>query len=154
MKIEIKALAFGFLGAALFHFVQISVFPQATAAGAGPISATGFNLVDSQGKLRAQLAFAKEGPPGFWIMDRKGTARIAMGLYPDDTAHFGLQDKNGQMIELMRSFGASESPLLIFKQNGQDEMIVGLNASQRQPFLMHYEKDRKRKLQFGTYDGP
>lgn len=154
MKNEIKALAFGFLGAALFHFVQISVFPSASAAPNAVVSATGFNLVDSQGKLRAQLGFSKEGPPGFWIMDQRGTARIAMGLYPDETAHFGLQDKEGQMIELMRSIGSGESPLLIFKHKGRDTMITGLNNAEHTPFLMLYEKDNKRKMQFGTYDGP
>ena len=51
-------------------------------------------LVDDQGRTRAQLGFSKEGPLGLWIMDEKGTARIALGLYPDGTSHFGLQDKN------------------------------------------------------------
>lgn len=158
MKTEIKSalsgLIGGLVGAAFFHFFQVSLFSNATAAAPSVQTATGFNLVDSQGRIRAQLGFAKEGPPGFWILDQKGTARIAMGLYPDETAHFGLQDKNGAMIELMRSFGPKESPLLIFKQSGQDEMIAGLNSSQRQPFLMYYDKSRSRKLQFGTYDGP
>jgi hypothetical protein len=144
----------GLLGSFLFQFLQFNFLSAASAANTPVLSATGFNLVDQQGRLRAQLGFSKEGPPGFWIFDRKGVARLAMGLYPDDTAHFGLQDKSGNMIELMRSFGANESPLLIFKQSGQDEMITGLNAAQRQPFLMYYEKNRQRKMQFGTYDGP
>jgi hypothetical protein len=154
MKYELRALAFGFLGAALFHFVQINVFPSASAAPNGILSATGFNLVDTQGRLRAQLGFSKEGPPGFWMMDQRGTARIAMGLYPDETSHLGLQDKNGQMIQLMRSIGSGESPLLIFKHSGEDSMITGLNSAEHAPFLMLYEKGHKRKMQFGTYDGP
>ena len=88
------------------------------------------------------------------MMDQKGTPRIAMGLYADETAHLGLQDKDGQMIQLMRSIGSGESPLLIFKHRGQDTMITGLNSAEHTPFLMLYEKDRKRKMQFGTYDGP
>ena len=127
---------------------------EAQAAVGNVVTATSFNLVDTTGKLRAQLAFAKEGPPGFWIMDDKGTARIAMGLYPDGTPHFGLQDKSGLMTQLMRSIGSSESPLLIFKNKGQDKMILGLNRAATEPFMMTYEKDHKRRLHFGTYDGP
>lgn len=153
---SIKIILLGFLGAFLFHVLNNRIVPnaQAKAAAATIVTASGFNLVDSQGRLRAQIGFAKEGPPGFWIMDEKGTARIAMGLYTDGTAHFGLQDKAGQMIQLSRSFGADESPLLIFKTKGSDSMIMGLNPTDQDPFLMHYEKGRKRKLEFGKYEGP
>lgn len=154
MKTEIRSLCFGFLGATLFHFISPSLFETARAKAEPVLTVSGLNLVDSQGRLRAQLGFAKEGPPGFWLFDEKGTARVAMGIYPDGTSHFGLQDKQGQMIQLMRSIGPEESPLLIFKNRGQDMMLMGLNQAQHAPFLMNYEKDRQRKMVFGTYDGP
>lgn len=153
MILNLRSLAFGFLGALLFRFAEARLFPSANAR-AEVQSASAFNLVDGQGKLRAQLGFSKEGPPGFWIMDEKGTARLAMGLYPDGSSHFGLQDKQGRMIELMRSFGPGESPLLIFKSQGEDRMISGLSISELTPFLVTIDKDHKRKMQFGTYDGP
>lgn len=145
---------FGFIGAFLFHTLQFRFFSQADADVQKILNVSGVNLVDSQGRIRAQLGFAKEGPPGFWIMDEKGVARISMGLYPDGTAHLGLQDKNGLMIQLMRSVGASEAPLLIFKSRGQDKMITGLNSADATPFLLYYDKDNKQKIQFGTYVGP
>ena len=93
---NIQIIFLGFLGAMVFHFIQIRFFPTANAVESKIISASAFNLVDSQGKLRGQFGFAKEGPPGFWLMDEKGTSRLAMGLYTDGTAHLGLQDRQGQ----------------------------------------------------------
>jgi hypothetical protein len=150
---QLKLIFWGFLGALLFQVVK-DLIPNAGANEEKVISASAFNLVDKQGKIRGQWGFAKEGPPGFWIMDEKGIARIVMGLYPDGTAHLGLQDKQGRMIQLARSFGPDEAPLLIFKHQGMDSMILGLNPGDKKPFLMHYEKDRKRKLEFGNYEGP
>lgn len=153
---NLKIIFLGFLGAFIFNVLKNEILPTAFAkpSEGNIITASGFNLVDGKGRLRAQLSFAKEGPPGFWLMDEKGTARLAMGLYEDGTAHFGLQDKAGQMIQLSRSFGPDESPLLIFKTKGSDSMIMGLNPKDQVPFLMHYEKDHKRKLEFGKYEGP
>jgi hypothetical protein len=111
--------------------------------------------VDTKGRLRAQLALAKEGSPGLWLMDEKGTARLNAGIYPDGTSYLGLQDKDGQMIELMRSWGPKESPLLIFKQSGQNRMITALNpAPDSVPFLITYDSKHARNLHFGKYDGP
>ncbi len=151
---NIKIIFLGFLGAMVFHFIQIRFFPTANAVESKIISASAFNFVDSHGNLRGQFGFAKEGPPGFWLMDEKGTSRLAMGLYTDGTAHLGLQDRQGQMIQLMRSFGSQEAPLLIFKNHGADAMIMGLNPGDITPFVMHYDSQRKRKLEFGKYDGP
>lgn len=154
-KQSLASIGFGFLGAFLFSVFRESVVPTAAANREQVLSASGFNLVDGQGRLRAQLGFAKEGPPGFWIMDEKGVARMIFGLYSDGTSYFGLQDKQGQMIELMRSFGPAEAPLLIFKNQGQDMMITGLNpTSQPLPFLMTYEAGHQRKMHFGKYEGP
>ena len=151
MRTALISMVCGFLGAWLFQTIQLG---EAFASGEKVLSGSRFDLVDSRGKLRAQLGFAKEGPPGFWIMDEKGVARIAMGLYPDGTAHFGLQDQSGQMIQLMRSIGPSESPLLIFKNKGQDRMILGLNSAQIEPFFISYDKSLKKKVHAEFADGP
>lgn len=158
-------MLFGILGALIFQLVWFSgnnpqlsntnssnSVQQQQNISANVISARQFNLFDSNGRLRAQLAFAKQGPPGFWIMDERGTARIAMGLYEDGTSHIGLQDKDGNMIELLRSIGSDEAPLLIFKNRGADRMILGLNSSLN-PFHITYENGEKKKY-LGTNDGP
>lgn len=151
---NLKIILLGFLGAFFFFAFKESVVPLVYSRPENIITATGINLVDQQGRIRIQIGFSKQGPPGIWIMDEKGVARLIMGLYEDNTPHIGLQDKNGLMIELMRSFGELESPLLIFKSKGQDMMITGLNPADNTPFSMHYEKDRKRKINFGNYNGP
>jgi hypothetical protein len=153
MRTALIAVLSGFLGAWLFQLTRPEVSSEAFAAGAGPVAATRIDLVDSHGKLRAQFGFSKEGPPGLWFMDEKGVARIAMGLYPDGTSHFGLQDKDGNMIQLMRSIGASESPLLIFKNKGADRMILGLNSNV-DPSFVSYDKNGKKKTVQGFADGP
>lgn len=151
---NLKAVVFGFVGAFLFYTFQVRFISSAEAVQEKVLSAQRFDLVDKNGKLRAQLGFAKEGPPGFWIMDEKGTPRVVMGLYPDSTGHIGIQDKQGQMIQLVRSYGPDEVPFSIFKHRGSDAMIIGLNSGNQTPFLMYYDKDRKKKLNFGIYDGP
>lgn len=88
-------------------------------------------------------------------MDDNGKARLSMGLYQDQSAHFGLTDKNGEMIQLMRSFGPLESPLLIFKHQGHDRMILGLNSNQTDPFFISYDsRDNKKTIYQGFADGP
>jgi hypothetical protein len=96
-----------------------------------------------------QLGFSKAGLPGVWIMDEKGTPRLLMGPYEDQTAYLGLQDKKGRMIQLLRSVGAAETPLLIFKHQGADRYMTGLDRTAK-PFLMH-EDTAGRKHVFGTY---
>lgn len=149
------SVVFGFIGAALFSLVRVSVFSPAAAKTEQTLTASSFNLVDGKGRLRGQLAVTKEGVPGLWLTDEKGVARGIFGLYEDGTGYLGLQDAQGRMIQLMRSFGAQESPLLIFKNQGQDMMITGLNPGREVvPFLMSYEKGRTRKVHFGKYEGP
>ena len=150
----LSTVACGFCGAFLFSICRESILPQAFAKREQILTASAFNLVDDQGRLRAQLAFSKEGPPGLWLMDDKGTARAIVGLYADQTAHIGLQDERGQMIQLMRSYGPKNSPLHIFKYRGEDKMITGLNpGADPVPFLMSYDGPTK-KIHFGRYEGP
>lgn len=145
------SLLCGFVGA----FIFANLFKEQISIRENTITASSLRLVDSNGKVRALLAISQEGTPGFWMNDENGVARLTFGLYGDSTSYFGLQDKNGQMIELMRSFGPKEAPLLIFKHKGQDMMITGLNPGQEPvPFSMHYEADRKRIIPFGKYEGP
>ena len=56
------------------------------------------------------------------------------------------------IIQLIKSLGPNEAPLLIFKSKGQDQMITGLSTANSEPFLMTYEKDRKRRIHFGSYE--
>lgn len=155
MRNTIATIFWGFLGAGLFQLAYSHLYPAANASSnlEKVVRASRIDLEDSSGKLRAQLGFSKEGPPGLWFMDQNGVARIAMGLYPDGTSHFGLQDKQGRMIQLMRSVGETEQPLLIFKNGGQDKMILGLN-SQLESFFVSFDNKKGKKSYPGFADGP
>ncbi|MBX7232116.1 MAG: hypothetical protein K1X29_08525 [Bdellovibrionales bacterium] len=156
MKTTVIAFFAGCLGAWFFQILNSHFWVEnfAHAANETIIKASRFELIGSDGKIRAQLGFAKEGPPGFWIMDEKGVPRVTIGLYPDGTSHIGLQDQSGKMIQLLRSFGPAESPLHIFKNNDQDRMILGLNSSKRDPFFITYNKSLKKKIHLDLDDGP
>jgi len=149
-----KSAAVSFLMGILGAFAYSQLVRPAGAAGPAVLRASRFDLVDGSGRVRAQLGFSHEGPPGLWMLDEKGTARVVLGLYGDQTAYFGLQDARGQMVELMRSYGSEEAPLLIFKNRGADKMLVGLDpAGKPVPFLMSYD-DGRRNVHFGAYHGP
>lgn len=149
MKNSLITLLFGFLGAGLFHALWPMNVQSSNSSSPQVLTVSGINLVDAKGRIRIQMGFSKEGPVGIWVMDDKGVPRIIQGLYHDQTSYFGLQDKNGQMIELMRSVGADETPLLIFKNKGADKMITGLNTK-AEPFLT-YHADKSQKDLFGKY---
>jgi hypothetical protein len=149
MKNALVSAFLGFMGAALFHVLKPDQVIGSQVPSVQVLTASGINIVDSKGRIRMQLGFSKEGPPGIWVMDEKGTPRIVFGLYQDESSYFGLQDKNGQMIELMRSVGSNETPLLIFKNGGADKMITGLN-SKAEPFLMYMDNSKSTNL-FGKY---
>lgn len=151
---------FGFLGALLFQVTQTLLGNSSKNQNNDKVSnstivSSQFSLMDTNGKVRAILGFSEEGTPGFWIMDDRGVARLSMGLYQDQSSHLGLTDKNGEMIQLMRSFGPLEAPLHIFKHEGRDRMILGLNSSQSDPFFISYDTTENRKTIYqGFADGP
>ena len=146
----------GFIGGAFSHWLVPRLFSEARATDPRILTAQGFNLVDGTGRLRAQLSFSKEGPPGLFLLDEQGRARAVLAVYPDGTGHLVFNDRSGAANQILRSFGPAEAPLHIFKHGGQDEMILGLNPAggKPEPFLMRYEAGRKRKTEFGVYQGP
>lgn len=150
----------GFLGALCFTlltpYLNFSLFDKSSAKTDSVISANRIDLLDSKGKLKAQLGIGNEGSPAMWFFDSNGKSRLNLGVYGDGSAFIGLQDKNEQMLQLMRSFGPNEAPLHIFKMKGQDQMIMGLNpaGNSTESFLMYYDSSRKRVLNFGKYEGP
>jgi hypothetical protein len=146
----------GIVGGWLGAHLDVSVISKSQAENVRIVSAQAFNLIDSKGKLRGQIAMSPDGGPGIFLMDDKGRARLALGVYSDGTGHIVLNDRQGQATHVIRSYGPQESPLLIFNQKGQDQMIMGLNPAPGPvtPFLVHYDSSRQKKLEFGKYDGP
>lgn len=148
---HLTTLFLGFLGAAIFHISLGQLAPQAIAGKQDIVSARAFHLTDSNGRKRMTLGFSKEGPPAFWMFDPQGKARISIGMYRDGTGYIGLQDQNNQMTQLLRSYGAKQTPLHIFKINGQDKMILGLNPNSTEPFLTKYPNGKPAENLFGSF---
>lgn len=153
-KVALVSLVFSFFGAWLFFKLEMS--PLAKASASYPIlQASRIDLLDANGKVRAQIGFSGEKSPALWFFDTNGKARMNLGVYGDGSAFLSLQDKSELSIQLLRSFGSPEMPLHIYKSSGSDQMIQGLNpGAGNEPFLMFYDKNRKRQLSFGKYDGP
>jgi hypothetical protein len=154
MRLLLVGLISGITGALSVALLPKFLGEPAVAEGPKHLQVQSLDLVDSSGKLRAQLAIGKEGGSGLWLMDAQGRARVNVGVYADGTGFVVLNDPQGQAVQILRSFGPHETPLHIFKNGGQDKMIMGLNPSDKAPFVMHYDEKRKRNLAFGQYTGP
>lgn len=154
LKVGIVAFVCSIAGVWLYF--HLSIDPMAKAAASPPIlQASRIDLVDDKGKIRAQIGFSGEKSPAIWFFDDKGKARLNLGLYADGSGFISLQDKNELSIQLLRSFGSPEVPLHIYKLNGTDQMIQGLDPGLgNEAFLMIYDKNKKRQLNFGNYHGP
>jgi len=103
------------------------------------VSGTEFDLIGPDGKLAAQLGMAKEGAPCLWLMDNQGRARLNLCLYPENGFAPGvvLMDEKGEAAGLFRLAGIHQSPVLVFKSNGGDRMMMGLDINEpaQDPFL-------------------
>ncbi len=134
--------------------IQLYVPKQTTAhrdvvLGIPEVNTEAHDLFTEQVKLEPFRRAMQEHMPDMWFTNlRKGQTAFR------DTIDIVSQDKNGLMIQLMRSIGTSESPILIFKNNGQDRMILGLNSIQTNPFFVTYDKTQKKKIHTDFSDGP
>jgi hypothetical protein len=148
-------IIFGFIGALIFNLFTPNVKQEKTATqNVNTLNINTLNIVDKNGRSRIKIGLSNEDSPAIWFFDQNGVTRLNLGLYADGSGVYGIQDKMGNMIQLTRSFGENEVPLTIFKHKGTDSMIIGLNPSDLTPFLMNYDENHQRKIQFGKYDGP
>lgn len=123
-----------FFGRAIVLLLAAATFARAQA-----ISATSYELRGPNGKAALMIAMAPNGSPGLWFMDPEGRARMSLGLYPENdfTPGLVLTDEKGQAVGLFRMAGPNHSPVLVFKSDGHDRMVMGLdmNDAGRAPFL-------------------
>ena len=155
MKSFILGVLGGLVGSSAFYYFSIEAFAPANAQVQKVIQAQSFQVLDKAGKIKLQLSSNSEDQGSLFVFDNSGKVRLTLGLYSDQTGSIVLNDKNGNATQILRSFGPNEAPLHIFKTNGTDMMISGLNPSDKPtPFLMYYDSARKRTLSFGKYDGP
>jgi hypothetical protein len=88
--------------------------PPKTTDADGPktISAQEFRLVDTQGRVRALLAFAENGQPFLQLRDEFETYRVWMGI-SDDTG-VALRDVDGK-TRLVLSVDEQGEPALVVR---------------------------------------
>lgn len=147
----------GFIGAyVLVHFEGRSMGspPLAAVQRQGVISAGRIQLVDSAGKLRAELAMAVDGGPSLFFFDTAGRNRLVMGLYSPaegEAPTVVLNDSQQHAAGIFRLFGAHDTPVVVLKSQGRDRSVYGLNPSSLDPFLANYAGDGKKTDLFGSY---
>ena len=106
----------------LFLFSSAPVFAEDI------ISGREFRLIDFNGKMTAQLTTSQEGTPSLFFYDASGKVKLNLGIYPDGAPGIILFDNNNQAAALLRLAEANGQPVLIFKEGGQDKMIIGLHS--------------------------
>jgi len=149
----LSIFAASFLGMFLGYggFQWLTGSPPAYAQNSNrTISSMFFRLVDAQGRKRGVIGASTEGSPGIWLFDKNGVARLNMGLYPDQNSYIVLNDKFGRAVQIFRTIGGSNAPVLVMKANGRDRIVMGLNWKKNlEPFLRYYEHDGTPHSLFG-----
>lgn len=154
----VGGLAGGFLGALLLmNFSRGSAPPSVSAPATRAqtvISAHRIQLVDSSGKLRAELALSVDDGPALFFFDHAGRNRLVLGLYSSaegEAPSVVLNDPEQRAAGIFRLFGPHDTPVIVLKSAGRDRSIYGLNPSSLDPFLTNYSADGKKSDVFGEY---
>ncbi len=153
----LAGFAGGLLGAyVLEHFDRGAVMPEATAATTqdNVVTASRIRLVDTGGKVRAELAMSPDGGPALFFFDTAGRNRLVLGLYAPAESEYPfvvLNDRQQHAAGIFRLFGAHESPVVVLKNQGRDRSVYGLNATTTEPFITNFANDGKRSDVFGKF---
>ncbi len=154
----VGGLAGGFLGALLMMNLSRGGAPRSATAPATRaqtlISANRIQLLDSSGKLRAELAMSVDGGPALFFFDHAGRNRLVLGLYSPaegEAPSVVLNDPEQRAAGIFRLFGPRDTPVIVLKSEGRDRSIYGLNSSSLDPFLANYAADGKKSDVFGDY---
>lgn len=103
------------------------VLPLALARGQ-TVTGTNFTLTSLNGNITAQLTTSGEGTPALFFYDTKHTARISIGLYPDGAPGIVLNDNTGKAAAILRLVENNGNPVLVLKENGQDQLVINKNG--------------------------
>ncbi|HMD74460.1 MAG TPA: hypothetical protein VKG05_11415 [Steroidobacteraceae bacterium] len=154
----VGGLAGGFLGALLLMNLSRGGAPPSAIAPAARaqtlISANRIQLVDSSGKLRAELAMSVDGGPALFFFDHAGRNRLVLGLYSPaegEAPSVVLNDPEQRAAGIFRLFGPRDTPVIVLKSEGRDRSIYGLNSSSLDPFLVNFAVDGRKSDVFGDY---
>ena len=108
-------------------FLVILLTRANTTHAADVLTAREFQLIGPNGRMTAQLTTSQEGTPAFFLYDSSGKVKLNLAIYPDGAPGIILFDNHNQAAALLRLTDNNGHPVLVFKENGQDKMIVGLH---------------------------
>lgn len=162
-KFYLAGLLSGFIGGLLAAYVlvhvervstRVDLSPEPIATHQGVLSAQRFQLIDSSGRARAELAMSPNGGPGIFFYDTEGRNRLELGLYSPAESEYPfvvLNDTQQRAVGIFRLYGGSETPVVVLKNQGRDRSIYGLNPNSTEPFLVNYSNDGKKISAFGDF---
>ncbi|GEM_PF-5448907 len=109
-------------------------------ASAETLSTQSLQIVDASGRRRILMTTTAGGSPAVWFFDKNGKSRLNLGLYEDDNAFVVLNDPNEQAVQILRTVGGNNTPVLVMKSKGQDRMILGLySGAASEPTFLYYD---------------
>jgi hypothetical protein len=155
----IVAFVAGSFGAFLVTQLDRGGAAGPTSAMAAPaqqklITATEIRLLDGAGRVRAELALAGDGDPALFFFDREGRNRMNLGLYSPSEGELPfivLNDTNLRAAGIFRLFGPKQTPVVVFKHEGQDRSIYGLNPTSTDPFIVNMAPGGSKTHVFGNW---
>jgi hypothetical protein len=155
----VSGLAGGVLGAWLLGQAAHSPgagLPVAVAATTHQelVSARRIQLLDANGRARAEIAMSPDGAPGLFFYDSGGRNRLELGLYSPAESEYPfvvLNDTRQNAAGIFRLFGGRETPVIVLKNQGRDRSVYGLNPGSMEPFLVNYSASGSKSSVFGDF---
>jgi hypothetical protein len=155
----VAGLLGGFLGAYVLVHAERSSVQYSSGTATTPhapqvLAAHRIQLMDSAGKLRAELAMSVDGGPALFFFDSAGRNRMVLGLYSQaegEAPSVVLNDTQQHAAGIFRLYGDRDVPVVVLKNQGRDRSIYGLNPTSTEPFIANYAADGKKSEVFGTY---
>ncbi len=136
------AVFFSALGVIIGYCVapHINIGIPSAEAKENIVSAQTFQLVDASGRRKILMASTADGSPAIWFFDKNGKSRLNLGLYEDGNPFVVLNDQNELAVQILRSVGNENAPVLVMKSKGQDRMILGLySGTLSDPSFVYYD---------------
>ena len=95
-RVERQNRALKWAGVALLVLILFGSFWGQTASNKNVVKAEEFVLLDDQGRYRAVLEMTDSGP-SFSLVDRVGTDRVKLALWPEGSPGLYLNDAKGEL---------------------------------------------------------
>lgn len=115
---------------------------------------------DPAGRLRLDIGVYNNQP----IQDlygEDGKLRLQIGTYGGEVSSaekglpmIGFSDNQGRLKMLLRLAGQNQSPVLVMKDNQQNDRVVlglSLNNANEEPFLATFDRNGNKHMVFGEY---